>query len=143
VAPTRAAALERAIPPHALLAAEAAEEKSGIDTVVLDMSDSLGVVDAFVITSGRNTRQVKTIVEEVERRVAEPGHGWEASGNGAGSGSAPERRRPTSVEGLDDATWVLMDYGDFVVHVFLEEARQYYDLEHLWSRAPRVGPAPG
>ncbi len=125
------------------MAAEAAEEKSGIDTVVLDMSESLGVVDAFVITSGRNTRQIKTIVEEVERRLAGSGQGWAGSGNGAGSGAAgppPERRRPVSVEGLDDATWVLMDYGDFVVHVFLEEARQYYDLEHLWSRAPRVGP---
>jgi len=127
------------------VAAEAAEEKSGIDTVVLDMSDSLGVVDAFVITSGRNTRQVKTIVEEVERRLAEPGDGWEGSGNGAGPGAGPslERRRPASVEGLNDATWVLMDYGDFVVHVFLDEARKYYDLEHLWSRAPRVGPSPG
>ncbi len=127
------------------MAAEAAEEKSGIDTVVLDMSESLGVVDAFVITSGRNTRQIKTIVEEVERRLAGSGQVWPGSGNGGGSGvEAPhERRRPVSVEGLDDATWVLMDYGDFVVHVFLEEARHYYDLEHLWSRAPRVSPSPG
>ena len=45
---------------------------------------------------------------------------------------------PVRVEGLQDATWVLMDYGDFIVHVFLQETREYYDLEHLWSGAPRV-----
>ena len=79
------------------------------------------MVDAFVVTSGRNVRQVRTLVEEIERRVKEDG------------GPAP-----TSVEGLRDATWVLMDYGDFVVHVFLDETRDFYDLEHLWSGAPRV-----
>lgn len=105
-----------------LLAADAAHAKAAEDTVVLDMSEALGVVDAFVITSGRNQRQVRTIVEEVERRLR---HG-------------EEPLRPVRVEGLADATWVLMDYGDFIVHVFLEEARRYYDLEHLWARAPRM-----
>jgi len=89
--------------------------------VILAMGDLLGVADAFVITNGRNTRQVKTIVDEVELQVK------------LSSGRSPAR-----IEGLADATWVLMDYGDFLVHVFMDEARAYYDLEHLWSDAPRV-----
>ena len=64
-------------------------------------------------------RLVRTIVEEVDRRVKAVG------------GPAPYR-----VEGTDDARWVLMDYGDFVVHVFLDEVRRFYDLEHLWADAP-------
>ena len=109
------------IPDECLVAARAADAKSGEETVVLAMGDLLGVTDAFVVTNGRNTRQVRTIVEEVERRVKE------------GSGRSPVR-----IEGLDDAYWVLMDYGDFLVHVFLDEARDFYDLEHLWTDAPRV-----
>jgi ribosome-associated protein len=109
------------IPPNALAAARAADDKLGQDTVVLGMGDLIGVVDAFVVTSGRNVRQVRTIVEEIEFRLKEL------------DGSAPR-----AIEGLGDGTWVLMDYGDFVVHVFAEETRSYYDLEHLWSSAPRV-----
>ncbi len=109
------------VPEEAMVAAAAADEKLGRDTVVLAMGELLGVVDAFVITSGRNVRQVRTLVEEVERRV-----------------KASSGRPPLRVEGLRDAGWVLMDYGDFVVHVFLDETRDYYDLEHLWSGAPRV-----
>jgi len=85
------------------------------------MGELFGVVDAFVITSAANTRHVRTLVEEIERRIKEL------------HGIAPVR-----TEGLGDATWVLMDYGDFIVHVFLQETRDYYDLEHLWSGAPRV-----
>ena len=103
------------------MAARAAEAKSGEDTAILAMGELLGLTDAFVITSGRNTRQVRTIVDEVERRVKDrSGH------------------QPVRVEGLDDARWVLMDYGDFLVHVFLDEARHFYDLEHLWVDAPRI-----
>lgn len=105
----------------AFIAAAAADEKLGSDTVVLDMEEALGVVDAFVVTSGRNVRQVRTLVEEIELRVKQR-----------------EGRGPVRVEGLRDATWVLMDYGDVVVHVFLEEVRSFYDLEHLWLGAPRV-----
>ncbi len=109
------------VPPGALVAAVAADDKLGHDTVVLAMTDLLSVVDAFVVTSGRNPRQVQTLVEEIEGKVrAETG------------------QSPTSVEGLRDGSWVLLDYGDFVAHVFLEETRTYYDLEHLWSGAPRV-----
>jgi ribosome-associated protein len=109
------------VPEESIVAARAAEAKSGEDTAILAMGELLGLTDAFVITSGRNSRQVKTIVDEVERQVGEV-----------------DGRRPVRVEGLDDARWVLMDYGDFLVHVFLDEAREFYDLEHLWADAPRV-----
>ena len=109
------------LPPAAATAAESADAKLGHETVVLAMGELFGVVDAFVITSAANTRHVRTLVEEVERRIKEL------------HGIAPVR-----TEGLGDATWVLMDYGDFIVHVFLQETRDYYDLEHLWSGAPRV-----
>ncbi len=109
------------VPEAALVAARAADEKLGEATVVLAMGDLLGVTDAFVITHGRNSRQVRTLVDEIERRVKE------VSG-----------RSPRAVEGLRDLHWVLMDYGDFLVHVFHEETRPYYDLEHLWGDAPRV-----
>ena len=112
---------EPTIPEAALVAARAADEKLGHDTVVLAMGELFGVVDAFVITSAPNTRHVRTLVEEVERGVKDA------------HGVAPVR-----IEGLPDATWVLMDYGDFIAHVFLQETRDYYDLEHLWSGAPRV-----
>jgi ribosome-associated protein len=104
-----------------VVAARAADAKSGRDTVILAMGELLGVTDAFVVTSGRNARQVRTIVDAVEREVKMTG------------GRSPDR-----VEGLSDAFWVLMDYGDFLVHVFLDEARAFYDLEHLWSGAPRI-----
>jgi ribosome-associated protein len=105
----------------ATAAARAAEAKGGRDTIVLDVGDVLSITGYFVITSAPNTRQVDTIAEEVEARVAEDG--------------GP---RPLRVEGLDDLHWVLLDYGDFVVHVFLEETRRYYDLERLWSDVPAV-----
>ncbi len=102
----------------AVTAARAAGEKSGTDTVVLAVGSVLSITDAFVITSGANARQVRTITEEVELKVREAG------------GPSPRR-----TEGLDDATWVLMDYGDFVVHVFLDETRSFYELEGLWGDA--------
>lgn len=109
------------LPPECLVAARAADAKLGERTVVLAMGELLLVTDAFVITAGRNARQVRSIVDEVEKQV-----------------KATVGRSPVRVEGLDDASWVLMDYGDFLVHVFLDETREYYDLEHLWSDAPRV-----
>jgi ribosome-associated protein len=112
---------EPIIPEECKVAARAADAKSGDDTVILAVGDLLGVTEAFVITSGRNSRQVKTVVDEVERRVHEA-----------------VERKPIRVEGLDDARWVLMDYGDFLVHVFMDEARDFYDLEHLWADAPRI-----
>jgi len=109
------------VPEASLVAARAAAGKLGEATVVMAMGEVLGITDAFVVTNGRSTRQVRTIVEEVERQVK--AHGG---------------RGPASVEGLDDFAWVLMDYGDFLVHVFTPEARRLYDLERLWADAPRI-----
>jgi ribosome-associated protein len=109
------------VPEGCLIAARAADSKQGEATAILAMTDTLGVTDAFVITSGRNTRQVRTIVEEIEKQL-----------------KLAQSTAPLSVEGLDDFGWVLMDYGDFVVHVFLDERRTYYDLERLWADAPKV-----
>jgi ribosome-associated protein len=105
----------------AAVAARAASEKKGEDTVVMEVGRVLAITDAFVITSASNDRLVRSIAEEVERKVKEVG----------GPG-------PLRVEGKSDAHWVLLDYGDFVVHVFLDEVRRYYDLERLWSDAPKV-----
>jgi ribosome-associated protein len=105
----------------AAIAASAAEAKQGQDTVVLEVGDVLSITDFFVITSAGNTRAVRTISEEIEARVAEAAD-----------------VRPTSIEGLDDMRWVLMDYSGFVVHVFLDETRRYYDLERLWADVPRL-----
>ena len=106
---------------RAVAAARAAAEKQGTDTVALEVGEVLAIVDWFVITSGRNERQVRTIAEEVEARL-----------------KADEGSRPLRKEGLDDARWVLLDYGDVVVHVFLDEVREYYSLERLWSDVPRL-----
>ena len=105
----------------AATAARAASSKTLEACSVLDVSELLVITDYFVITSGRNDRQVRAIVDEVTARVRE-----------AGGGSVRQ------VEGLDDANWVLLDYGDFVVHVFSTEAREFYGLERLWADAPRV-----
>jgi ribosome-associated protein len=106
---------------RALVAADAVSEKKGTDVAVLRVGDILAITDVFVIASGSNTRQVKTIVEEVERAIAEH-----------------DGSRPRSVEGLGDASWVLLDYGDLVVHVFLAETRAFYDLDRLWADAPSI-----
>lgn len=102
-------------------AARAADTKQGSEIVVLDVGEVLAITGWFVITSAPNDRLVRTITEEVEQQVAEVG--------------GP---RPARIEGLDDLRWVLMDYGDFVVHVFREDTRQYYDLERLWRDVPTL-----
>ena len=88
--------------------------------MVLDVGDVIGITDHFVIASGRNDRQVRAIVDEVVVALK-------------ALGAAPLRR-----EGGEDASWILLDYGDFIVHVLGSEARDYYALERLWSDATRV-----
>jgi ribosome-associated protein len=104
-----------------VIAARAAADKKAEDTIVLDVGDIIAITEVFVITSGANTRQVRTICDEVEAALKRD------------DGVAPR-----SVEGLDSGSWVLLDYGDLVVHVFLDETREYYALERLWTDAPRI-----
>jgi ribosome-associated protein len=106
---------------RAVTAAGAASAKKADDVVVLEVGDIISITDWFVIASASNTRLVRTVVDEVERVLEEE------------AGVSPR-----ASEGLDDASWVLLDYGDLVVHVFLAETRAYYDLDRLWSDAPRV-----
>ncbi len=103
------------------VAARAAEDKLGQDTVVIDVGNVLAITEFFVITSASNNRQVRAVVDEVQQKLRDAGAG-----------------RPLRVEGLDDASWVLLDYGAFVVHVFLDETRQFYELERLWRDMPRL-----
>lgn len=105
-----------------LEAAEAASAKKAERIVILDVSEQLVITDYFLICSGNTQRQVRTIADEVERRLNES------------QGLKPFRR-----EGEREARWVLLDYVDFVVHVFHTDDRDYYDLERLWADA-RVVP---
>jgi len=102
----------------------AAEDKLGRDTVVLDLRELVDSFDALVVASGRNDRQVRAIAEEVERLV-----------------EIALDLKPLRVEGVTGAEWIALDYGDVIVHVFDEAAREYYDLEHLWNAAPAFRPA--
>lgn len=106
---------------RALVAAEAASDKLAHDIVVLEVGDIIGITEYFVICSANNTRQVRTVVDEIEEQVRVLDGG-----------------KPRATEGREDAQWVLIDYGDVVVHVFLAETREYYELERLWADAPRV-----
>jgi ribosome-associated protein len=103
------------------IAARAADAKKAHDIVILDVGEIMGIVESFVIASAPNSRLVRAIVDEVEREL------YERTGD-----------KPRAVEGLRDASWVLLDYGDLVVHVFLAETREFYDLERLWADVARV-----
>lgn len=102
-------------------AAAAAEEGPGADTVIIDVGDVLAITDHFVITSGANTRAVRALAERIEEAV-------DLSGG----------PKPICIEGLSDHEWVLMDYGDFVVHIFTASARDYYSLDLLWKDCPTL-----
>ena len=105
----------------ALIAARAADSKKATDIVVQDVRKALIITDYFVIVTGANNRQVDAITEAIE----------EALRKEAGI-------KPIGREGLDEMTWVLLDYGDFVVHVFQPELREFYRLESLWNDVPLV-----
>src|SRR5579872_438170 len=105
-------------------AIQACLEKKAEEVTILEMEKGSGAfTDYFVLCSGTNPRQIQAIADEVELRL-----------KGAGL-------RPTHVEGYNQAEWVLVDYVDFVVHVFSEKARKFYDLERLWKTAKRLEPA--
>lgn len=105
----------------AVAVARAAAAKQGADIAILDVRELIVITDYFVIATGGSDRQVRTIMEEVEKALRRRGD------------------RPVRREGETDARWVLLDYVDVVVHVFAPEEREYYDLERLWADAPRVG----
>jgi ribosome-associated protein len=105
-------------------AIQACLEKKAEELSILEMEKGSGAfTDYFVLCSGTNPRQVQAIADEVELRLKNAGI------------------RPNSVEGYKQAEWVLIDYVDFVVHVFSEKARKFYDLERLWKTAKRLEPA--
>ena len=105
----------------ARIAAAAADDKKAADTVLLEVGQVLSIADVFVVTSGANGRQVRTIADEIEKRLRED------------AGLAPPR-----MEGRRDLTWVLLDYGALVVHVFSDEMRRFYDIERLYRDVPIV-----
>lgn len=102
------------------IAASAADAKGGEDLVALDVSGPLPLVDIFLLVTGRSERNVAAIADEVEEKLLEAGH---------------KRLRR---EGRQESRWVLLDFGDLVVHVFHEEERSYYALERLWKDCPTV-----
>ena len=108
------------LPAVVLAAVEAARSKQAGDAIVLDLRRAAAFTDYFLVCTGRNVRQVKAIADAIEEALR------------------AERVRPALVEGYDRAEWVLIDFFDFVVHVFTPEARQFYALERLWGSAERV-----
>jgi ribosome-associated protein len=103
------------------LAVRCVDEKKGIGIVVLDLREIASFTEFFVIASGANQRQVQAIADEIDEQLKKQ-----------------MRTKAVRVEGYNSAEWVLVDYGDFVVHIFDKEARDYYDLERLWRDAGRV-----
>ena len=104
-------------------AVRAIEGKKGEHVVILEMDKSSGAfTDYFVVCSGTNPRQIQAIADDVQKILAEEG------------------QRPNSVEGYSQAEWVLLDYVDFVLHIFSERARKFYDLERLWKSARKLTP---
>jgi ribosome-associated protein len=101
-------------------AIEAAEEKQAKDIKVLDLREITSFADFFLIASGANARQIQAIADEIETQLKQLGE------------------YPNSVEGYQNAEWVLLDYGDYLIHIFTDKARQYYDLERLWRDAKIV-----
>lgn len=105
----------------ALIAAKAIDEKKGTDIVIQEVGELLNVTDYFVICTAANNRRADAICEAVREQLRKQ----------AGA-------RPTSVEGEEDAKWILLDYGGVVVHIFQPKERDYYRLEQLWDAAPTV-----
>jgi ribosome-associated protein len=114
------------LPPQIRQAAHAAQDKKALDLIVLDLRQLSSFTDFFVVCSGQNARQVKAIADAVEGTLLKA------------------RTRPAHVEGYDRADWVLLDYFDFIVHVFTPATREFYALDRLWGSAERIDvPEPG
>lgn len=108
------------LPKQITRAIEAAEDKKAVDLVVLDLRKAGGFTDYFIICSGTNSRQIRAIADGIETALAADGE------------------KPAHVEGYDRSEWVLLDYFDFIVHVFSPETRAFYGLERLWGNAETI-----
>ncbi len=104
----------------AFLLAQAVLDRKAGDLVILEVKDLSSFTDYFLICSGSSDRQVQAIASHIEEKLAKKGI------------------RPMGVEGKREGRWILMDYGDVIVHVFYQPVREFYDLERLWSEAPRI-----
>jgi ribosome-associated protein len=105
---------------HACLAARVCDDLRAKDTIVLDLTGITPLFDYFVVSTGNSRRQMHAIADEVQRVLKRHGS------------------RRLGLEGFESSKWIVQDFGDVIVHVFTEEARALYDLEHLWGDAPRV-----
>lgn len=104
----------------ALLCVRYALDKKAYDLLVMDVGQCTSLADFFLICTGRSDTQVQAIAQNIEQNLSTLG------------------RKPRTVEGMRTGHWVLIDYGDVVIHIFLESVRAFYDLERLWARAPIV-----
>src|SRR6188768_261541 len=107
--------------PELKLAIHCADEKKAVNLIALDLRDIASFTEFFVIASGTNQRQVQAIADEINEQLKKQ----------LGT-------RPVRIEGYNSAEWVLLDYGDFIVHIFNGEARDFYDLARLWRDARKV-----
>ena len=103
------------------LAVHSASDKKATDIVVLDLRQIASFAEFFIIASGANQRQVQAVADEIEMQLKKQ-----------------LTTRPVRIEGYNSAEWLLMDYGDFIVHIFNKEAREFYDLERLWRDAGKI-----
>ena len=110
------------LPRQVETAVTAAEDKKALDLIVLDLRKADGFTDYFVLASGSNARQVRAIADGIMAALASDGV------------------KPAHVEGYDRSEWILIDYFDFIIHVFAPETRQFYGLERLWGIAERIEP---
>ena len=104
----------------ALLCMKIIHERKAVDPVLFDVGKMTSITDYFIITSGNSSRQVQAISRHMARSMRDQGF------------------KPSGVEGEREGHWVLMDYGDVVIHIFYQPVREFYDLEGLWAEAPKV-----
>ena len=107
--------------PELQLAITCADDKKAVNMIALDLREIASFTEFFVIASGTNQRQVQAIADEISEQLKKQ-----------------HRRRPVRIEGYNGAEWILLDYGDFIIHLFDKDARDFYDLERLWRDARRV-----
>jgi len=111
---------KQSLPQSVRIAVKSSQAKKGEDIVVLRLSEISSFTDFFIIINGNSGRQNIAIYENIEQELKKL------------------KIKPLSIEGKENAEWILMDYGDFVVHIFSKKAREYYSLEKLWGDAPKI-----